>query len=318
MADTHLTGFLGYRSDATQRSGAWRGTVAVARASLRMVFRRKMFWALYAFSMLIFLFYLFGQYLTVYIETRVSEALVRQGGVFGRMFNPQELSKLLTASLHMNGTADTYGDFIWTEGYIVIVIMALVGSLLIGNDFQHNSLPFYLSKPIGRFHYLMGKALAAGGITSMMTLFPCICLFIEYGFIDDWSYYWKERRLFFGVVCYGVLVVVTLSAMILAISAWLRRTGPVILVWISLFVLARFIQRWLVDGLGLSPSWRLIDTWNNLYLTAMWIFEYEHDKIRPMNQAQPPYLQAVFVVGLTITVCVLSLRNRVRAVEVIG
>jgi ABC-type transport system involved in multi-copper enzyme maturation permease subunit len=317
VAEAHLTGFLGYREDTSRRSGSWRGIVAVARASLRMVFRRKMFWALYAFSLLIFLFYLFGQYLTVYIENRVSEAMVRQGGVFGRMFNPQELSKVLTSSLHMNGSADTYGDFIWTEGYIVIVIMALVGSLLIGNDFQHNSLPFYLSKPIGKFHYLLGKALAAGGITAIMTLIPCLCLFLEYGFIEDWSYYWTEWRLFLGVVGYGSLVVVTLSSMILAVSAWLRRTGPVILVWISLFVLSRFIQRWLVDGLGLSPSWRLIDTWNNLYLTAMWLFDYDHAKIRPTNQAQPPYGQAVVVVSLTILVCILSLRNRVRAVEVV-
>ena len=79
---------------------------------------------------------------------------------------------MLREAMHMDGSADTYGDFMWTEGYIAMVILAFAASVIVGNDFQHNSLPFYLSKPIGRRHYLMGKALAVAVVINAMTTVP--------------------------------------------------------------------------------------------------------------------------------------------------
>ena len=35
---------------------------------------------------------------------------------------------------------------------------------LVGNDFTHRSLVFYLAKPIRRWHYLLGKCLAVAAV----------------------------------------------------------------------------------------------------------------------------------------------------------
>ena len=146
--------------------------MAIARSSLQLLARRKLFWALYVISILIFLFYFFGQYLMVFLENRVNESLVRTGGVIGRNIRPEIFTKMLRDALHMDGSADTFGDFMWTEGYIAMVILAFAASVIVGNDFQHNSLPFYLSKPIGRRHYLFGKALAVAVVINAMTTVP--------------------------------------------------------------------------------------------------------------------------------------------------
>ena len=53
-------------------------------------------------------------------------------------------------------------------------MLALAGSVLVGNDFLHGSLPFYLSKPIGRWHYVLGKCLAIGVFVNLMTTLPAI------------------------------------------------------------------------------------------------------------------------------------------------
>ena len=218
----------------------------------------------------------------------------------------------------MDGSADTYGDFMWGEGYIAMVILAFAASVIVGNDFQHNSLPFYLSKPIGRRHYLVGKALAVAVVINAMTTVPAIALFIEYGFIDTWDYYVDQFRLLVGILAYGAALTVTLSLLLLVTATWLRKTVPLVMVWTAAFVMARLVQRWLVDGLGMSPQWRLLDIWNDMYLFGQWVFGKEHELLRPMNQQQPPYWQATVVMVGVILACLLYLRRRVRAVEVVS
>lgn len=280
--------------------------------------RRKLFWVLFACSMMIFLFYFFGQYLWVFLENRVSETLVRTGGVLGRVVKPELIIRALRDSMHLDGTAETFGDFIWMEGYIAVIVLAFAGSVLIGNDFQHNSLPFYLAKPISPRHYIMGKALSIAIVINMMTTIPAVCLWIEYGFIDTWSYYIDDFGLLLGILAYGSAITVTMSLVLLTTASWLRKTVPLVMVWTALFVMARLVQRWLVDGIGLSPRWRLIDLWNDLYLFGMWCFQKDHRWLRPTNQEQPEYWEATAVLVLVSLFCVLYLRRRVRAVEVIA
>jgi ABC-2 type transport system permease protein len=309
---------LRYRSLGGPRLGPWHGSIAIARSSLQLLARRKLFWALYVISILIFLFYFFGQYLMVFLENRVSDSLVRTGGVLGRNIRPEIFTKMLREALHMDGSADTFGDFMWTEGYIAMVILAFAASVIVGNDFQHNSLPFYLSKPIGRRHYLMGKALAVAVVINAMTTVPAIALFLEYGFIDEWNYYIDSFRLLVGILAYGAALTVTLSLLLLVTATWLRKTVPLVMVWTAAFVMARLVQRWLVDGLDMPVEWRLLDIWNDMYLFGQWVFGKEHALLRPTNQHQPAYWKATAVMVAVCVACAVYLRKRVRAVEVVA
>lgn len=309
---------LKYRSLESPRRSPWHGSVAIARMALQLLARRRLFWVLYACSVMIFLLYFFGQYLQVFLENRVSESMVRTGGLVSMRMRPEFVSRMLRDALHMDGSADTYGDLMWTEGYIVMVILAFAGSIVIGSDFQHNSLPFYLAKPIRRRHYLAGKALAIAVVINVMTTLPGLALFIEYGFIDTWQYYIDSIQLLGGILAYGAALTVTLTLMLLVAATWLRRTVPLAMVWTAAFVLARLVQRWLVDNLGLAPQWRLIDIWNNMYLFGQWCFGTPHEKLRPISQVQPAYWQATVAMVVVCLLCLLYLRRRVRAVEIVS
>src|SRR5438105_15284591 len=63
--------------------GDWRSSMTsvmpVARIALRMLFRRMLFWVLYAFALLIFLMFFFGQYLLAWAEGQTAEQTVRVG-----------------------------------------------------------------------------------------------------------------------------------------------------------------------------------------------------------------------------------------------
>lgn len=298
----------------------WRGTFQsavwsiwpIARISLWMMFRRKIFWGLYGCALMIFLMFFFGQYMLAWAESQSGEQAVRVGLVRTR---PGELIGLLKEVLRLNGSGYTYRNFFWYQGYMVMIALALAGSILVGNDFQFGSLPFYLSKPMGRWHYLGGKCLAVAVFVHLLTTIPAVILFVQYGLLDSWSYFTDSTRLLLGILAYGLILSVCLSLMIVAAATWLRKTVPLIMTWTTFFLFFRLLALAMVDGFKYSPRWRLIDLWNDTYIVGNALLGMTHDSLRP--SPQPTVLEAALVLGGLSCVCLIYLNLRIRAVEIV-
>jgi hypothetical protein len=197
-----------------------------------------------------------------------------------------------------------------------MIVLSLAGAVLVGNDFQHGSLPFYLAKPIARRHYLLGKFLGVGIFVNLMTTIPALILYLQAGLLYDWqSWYLDHLRELAGILGYGVVLTVTLSLLLVATSIWLRRTVPLVMVWAGVFVLCRMLAAFLVDGQRFDVRWRLLDLWNDLYLVGLWCLGAGHDTVRPPNQ--PQYWEAALAVAAVCAACLLYLRRRVQAVEIV-
>ncbi|MFL5243310.1 MAG: ABC transporter permease subunit [Gemmataceae bacterium] len=298
----------------------WRGTLhgpgmgiwPIGRVALQMMFRRKLFWATYILGLMIFLLFFFGQYTLSWASSQAGDQEVRIVG--GMKENPRVLVKQLGENLKLNGKDVTYANFFWYQGYTVMMVLALAGSLLIGNDIQYGSLPFYLAKPISRWHYLLGKGLAIGVFINLMTTLPALILFFEYGMLEE-EYFWQSGYLVLGILGYGLILTLSLSVIIIAAATWLRRTVPLIMGWATLFVFCRFIASVLVDRLHYHPRWRLIDLWNSTYLLGASCLRIPRWRLSP--GAQPRWYEAAIFLGAVCLICLIYLIRRIRAVEII-
>jgi ABC-2 type transport system permease protein len=299
----------------------WRGTFRpplaavwpIARTGLLMLLRRRLFWGLYALSMMIFLMYFFGQYLLAWFQTQAGESRVTVGLL---AIHPGELIEILADKLKLNGSAATYRNYIHYQGYMVMIVLALAGSVLIGNDFRYGSLPFYLSKPLSRRHYLLGKGLAVAVFINLLTTLPALALFVEYGLIYSWDHFTRNSYLAVGILAYGAVLTVSLTLILLATAVWLRRTVPLIMTWTALFLLCRQLATSLVDGLHLDPRWRLIDLWNNTWLVGGACLQMGPEAFDPVSQ--PSWIEAALVLGGVSLACLSYLALRLRAVEIVG
>src|SRR5258708_37687403 len=118
---------------------------------------------LYGLSGMIFLFYFYGQYLQTWIEAQLGGDSIRLGsGLLTLTVKPSDVTEILKKGLHLDGSGYTFRGFFWFEAQIVMIVLALAGAVLVGNDFRFGSLPFYLAQPLNRWHYLRGKFLAVG------------------------------------------------------------------------------------------------------------------------------------------------------------
>src|SRR5438270_3548163 len=101
-------GLLHYRPWRGQFHGAMGAVWPIARVSLWMILRRKVFWGLYAIGLLMFFMFFFGQYLLAWAETQTAEETIRVGLVRAE---PGKMIHLLRDILKLNGSAETYRNF---------------------------------------------------------------------------------------------------------------------------------------------------------------------------------------------------------------
>jgi ABC-2 type transport system permease protein len=297
---------------------AWRGELRdpvwsawpIARVALTMIFRRKLFWSLYGLALLMFFLFFFGQYLLSWAESQMGESTVSVAGARG--ISPYNLVHLFRQVLKLDGRkGEMYSSFIGYQGYMVMIVLALAGSLLVGNDIHHGSLPFYLSKPIFRVHYVLGKCLAVAVFVNLMTTLPAIVLWVQFGLLDSWSFFVDKSDLLLGIIGYGLVMTVCLSLILVATATWVRRTVPMIMTWCTLFFFCRVLADALVNVLNVDPRWRLFDLWNCMSRVGCWMLDADP------GRSQPEVGWAFAVLVSVSCLCLIYLILRIRGVEIV-
>jgi len=295
----------------------WRGELRppvagvwpVARTALSVMLRRRLFWVLYGLGLLFFQLFFFGQYLLAYAEAQTPDPAAGSPNFMG-LGDPVRLLRNL---LKLDGSAESYRTFFDYQGRILMVILALAGAVIIGNDVRFGSLPYYLSKPLSRWHYLAGKGLAVAVFVNLLTTVPALILFAQYGLLASWEYFTTKGYLILGMLGYGAVLTVSLSTILLATALWLRKTVPLVMVWSTLFFFCRVVADTVVLRLNFDKHWRLFDLWNDTLIVGSACLGVD-----PPTAAWQPawYWAALVLVGVSLT-CLTYLILRIRAVEIV-
>lgn len=311
---------LGYRPWQGKLGTSLRAIWPISRVSLMLVFRQKLYWVLYVLALMTFFVFFFGIYLFSQIDTEAM-APNRPGipaQATNRFFN--DIKGTIQNDLKLAGNSETYRNFYVLQGYYVMVVLALAGSLIIGNDYRYGSLAFYLSKPMGHWHYLLGKILTVAIFTALMTIVPAMVLYFECSMLMEEGYFQKNLALLRGVTFYGLAIAAVLGVLVVALASAVRRTAPLVMIWIALLAICPIMGNLFVDRLGYSPNWRLIDLWNDLYVFGSWCLSMDpvpKPGPRLPPRRQPELLQTLLVLGSVMVVCLIYLHRKIRAVEVV-
>jgi ABC-2 type transport system permease protein len=315
---------LHYREWHGRLRGAWASVWPIGRVALGTLLRRKLFWALYAVTLLLFLMFFFGTFLLNWLETQLTGPI--QIGNFKA--DPDRVMLTVRQALQvLQGNHQTFAYFFIYQGSAVMVVLAFAGAVLVGNDITHRSLAFYLAKPLTRWHYIAGKVLAVAIVVHLLLTLPALALFVQHG-LDDLSYFGDPDffakqgttgpgglQLLLGILGFGMVFCICLGLLLVATATWAKRTMPLVLVWTTLFMFIRLLVGMLVDRLHYAAEWRLLDLWNNLCLVGFALLGFNESDIRP--QPQPGFLEAGLVLIGVCLACLIYLNRRTRAVEVI-
>src|SRR5215472_414688 len=112
--------------------------------------------------------------------------------------------------------------FLQIQGGLAGLLTAFVGPSLIAPDLTNGGLPIYLSRPISRTEYILGKGMVLGGLIASITLIPALLLFAIQASLVGLDWFSSNFFLVNGVIWSSLLLMVILILLGLAMSAWVR------------------------------------------------------------------------------------------------
>ena len=276
-----------------------RGVFSIARVALVQVLRRKTYWLLLGMGLAQFVMF----WSVIYAVTQMElPADIRK-----------EILEAFGFSAQTDGQRDNgYMVFMERQSVVVMILLAFSGSLLVGSDFRQRAMPFYLSRRIGKRHYIAGKLLAVSSLILFLTVIPALALFVEYGsFTSGWSYWLENWKLPLTAISYGVVLCLVNSVWLVSLSAYLQRAAPIAITWSSLLIMPGRLGEFLWKATD-NEYWRLLDSWRDMRLMGLLLF----GKFRKEFDRELAWWAVALIGGMTL-IALLALVRRVRAVDII-
>jgi ABC-2 type transport system permease protein len=280
------------RYDGPLTDTPWRFTILV-RYAIREVFDSRLFTAFFSLCFAP----TFAAFVIIYLSHSV-EAL-------------RALGLPPVARIDINNTFFmTILDF---QAMLAFFIAAFVGPNLVSPDLANNALSFYLSRPLTRTEYVLGKLSVVLGLTSLITWVPSLLLFNFQAVLEGGSWLGNNVRTGAAIFFVAWIWIVTISLLALALAALSKtRAFGGIFMFVVFFAAA---------GFGNSANailWPASDTkWGSL------IDLRSVEKTISSRLFDVPYVSDVPVwsawvaMGVLCAISVVVLARKIRAVEVV-
>ena len=209
----------------------------------------------------------------------------------------------------LNATPAMFRDYLAQQGVFVFFITLYVGSGLIANDRRANALQIYLSKPLSRVDYVVGKLATLLIFLTAVTWVPGILLLVmQILFAGNLAFLKANLFLFPAITVFAAVTVLTSSFTMLALSSLSKSRRFVAVMYAGLiFFTAAMYQA--LRGITGTRAWVFISPGDVLDVIGDRIFRStEPENLLPI---------ALVTVVVLLVASVFVLERRVRGVEVV-
>lgn len=273
-----------YRRYEGPRQPQGRGWLVIAGAGLRTVLARKTFIALLLLSWLPF--------------------LVRTVQIYAVTMYPQ-------AGQVLPVNAGMFQSFVEGQGLCAFFVTIYVGAGLIANDRRANALQVYLSKPILRIEYIMGKLAVLATFLVGVTLLPALLLLVVEAVLSGgFDLVRADPAIVPAVVLASLIRVIVASATMLALSSISRSARYVAVMYTGVVFFAEALYGVLSFITGSSGvAWVSITRNFNVVTDAIFREAPRYDT--------PAAVSFIVLAGL-VAVSISVLERSVRGVEIVS
>ncbi len=207
-------------------------------------------------------------------------------------------------------TAQTFREFLDQQSIFIFFVTIYVGAGLIANDRRANALQIYLSRPLTRLEYIVGKLTTLLVFLIGVTWAPAVFLLVlQMLFAGDGSFIRSNLFLLPAITLFSAIQTLVAALTILALSSLSnsRRFVSVMYAGIVFFTAAMYQA---LRGITGSRAWAWLSPEDTFDVIADAVFRI------PGTPAMPvPIAFLVVIVLMALSVWVLN--RRVSAVEIV-
>ena len=206
--------------------------------------------------------------------------------------------------------------FLAFEAWMGFLLTAWVAPGMISKDFANNSIQLYLSRPLSRSEYLLGKVFVLGALLSCITWIPALVLFMLQAQVEGQGWGWENLWLAASIVVAGLLWIALLSLVSMAVAVWVKWRIAATALMIGIF--------FLLPGFGAAINAVMRTQSGMLFnfpylITVIWAHLFRSPS-RPLHRGAGFDLVPLWSAWVTVlSVCAISLwllHRRLKAREV--
>ena len=202
-----------------------------------------------------------------------------------------------------------FGWFMSPAMVVAYLTALVVGPALISADLRNNGLPLYLSRPFGRWEYVLGKSAVLLILLSVVTWIPGMFLFLFQSYMGGWDWMKQNYGVGVGIFFTSWIWIILLCVISLAISAYVKWKPVARLSLILVFIVLPRIGD--VINLILRTDWgSLADMLRMMGVVATTLFGF------PNTSAIPVPVGWLSILSFS-AVCIGLMSKKIRAYEVV-
>ncbi|HEX5434660.1 MAG TPA: ABC transporter permease subunit [Candidatus Angelobacter sp.] len=254
-----------YKAYSGPLTPTWSRFTVLTRYGLARLFDSRMFTAYTVFCFLPFLVGLGSIY---FVHSTAAQMLL--GLKFGR-------------ELAINN--QFFLGVLWSESWLGFVLVAWAAPGMISKDFANHSIQLYLSRPLSRAEYLVGKVSVLAALLSCTTWIPALILFGVQAEMQGNGWGWDNLWIAGAIVVAGLLWIALMSLLSMGLAVWVKwRIAATALFFGVLFFMAGFgfavnqvlRTRW---GWLLNVPQMIFIVWRSLFRMPLSWAQLHHDAV---------------------------------------
>jgi ABC-2 type transport system permease protein len=208
-------------------------------------------------------------------------------------------------------TPQTFREFLGWQNVFVFFVAILIGSGLIADDRRANALQIYLSRPLTRTEYIVGKLAVLGAFLAFITWVPVMLLLLLQMIFSGSTQFLREHLFLFPAATLFCLVQILVSSLaVLALSSLSNSRRFVAIMYAGVVFFTEAMARPL-QQITTSSAWALISPGNTIDVLGDRVFRLSTPPVAPLPAA------IAVLVGLVVA-SLIVLERRVRGVEVVS
>jgi len=206
-------------------------------------------------------------------------------------------------------TPEFFFRFCFQQTFFILLICVFGGSGLISNDLKSNALQLYLSKPLTRLDYAVGKIATIFIMLECITLVPGILLFLEHSVLSQDTTFIREQYWIIGsIFLYSLILSVPITFLTLALSSITKnnRFAAIILITIVFGTTVLNGMLWVI----FRARWtNFISYWNNIEMLGRELFG--------ISKSPTDWQWATPIILILTLVCVWIMYRKIKGIEIV-
>ena len=206
--------------------------------------------------------------------------------------------------------------FLGVEAFMAFILTAWIAPGMFSKDFANQAMQLYLSRPLSRAEYLVGKASVLATLLSLTTWIPALILFFVQASLHGNGWLWQNLWMAGAIILSSAIWIAVVSLLAMALAVWVRwRIAATALLLGAFFLL---------KGFGAIVDAILRTHWGQLFgitddMSAVWAYLFRLSDVQRYSVGVgqiPPGAAWAALLGLCgISLWILVSRLKAREVE---